>query len=314
MLHRMRFSALLAVAIVLVATVALSVLVARSGAESVGTVLPTRPPPAVAAAAAGAASPASVRVAVGLERPRYLQLTRQLEVTVRNESAVPFEVVGIALDPGSRFAPAEGRSTSTTFEPGERIDMKVTYGDVRCADRPAAAPRVQLAVRTADGAVQTVEQEPEDGEALLGRLHDAECAADALQRTVAVGFTDTWTREGEAVYGTIALDRRAGHPEPVTLVEAAGTVIFGLHAEPQLDVPWATLPPDGDHAEVGVSVTADRCDAHAVADSKKSFQFRSWIALGDDEVFLELVPTDAGRQLLDGLIQSCLAAAAQDGQ
>jgi hypothetical protein len=110
---------------------------------------------------AGRAAPA-----LALEGPRYLQLTQMLEVIVRNESEGPVRVVRGALDPGSRFAPAEGRDTSTDFGPGQRIDLKVAYGEVDCTEQPARPPSVELDVRTADGAVERVRAESEDGDDL----------------------------------------------------------------------------------------------------------------------------------------------------
>lgn len=85
-------------------------------------------------------------------------------------------------------------------------------------------------------------------------------------------------------------------------------MIFGLHPDPDLDVPYATMGPDDEEVEVPVAITADRCDPHAVADSKKTFQFRAWVALGDtDDVFLEIVPGPDGLATLDRILDDCVA-------
>ena len=282
--------------------------VAVSGQQSDATATDVAAP----ATPTAVAEPApSARLTLALEQPRYLQLTKMLEVIVRNEGEEPVEVVHVGLDPGSRFASAEGRVTATDFDPGQRIDMKVAYGDVDCADRPVRPPSVKLDVRTADGTVEQFEAEPGDGDALLGRIHDGACAAQALQAAVTVGFGEDWSVEGETAHGTVALRRQSGEG-PVTLVEAGGTVIFGLHADPDREVPYATMRSDAEAAEVPVAITADRCDPHAVADSKKTFQFRAWVALdGADEVFLEIVPGPQGRAVLDQILEECIARGAR---
>jgi hypothetical protein len=58
-----------------------------------------------------------------------------------------------------------------------------------------------------------------------------------------------------------------------------------------------------------VAVAASRCDAHAVADSKKTFLLPLWLRVGAaEEQYLEVEVTGRGRRLLTDVISDCVAA------
>ena len=120
---------------------------------------------------------------------------------------------------------------------------------------------------------------------------------------VDVTFGDEWTRDGIVISGELLLEQR--HPgEPVAIDDAVGNVIFSLHLDqvhPVLRVsdeePIARLP---------ITISADRCDPHAVAEFKTPYVFRSWIAVGDgDPVAVELTLTGGARTALQDLLASC---------
>ena len=59
-------------------------------------------------------------------------------------------------------------------------------------------------------------------------------------------------------------------------------------------------------ASVPVTISADRCDPHAVAEFKRPYVFLGWVGVGDaDPVPVELVLTGGARQALVDLIASC---------
>jgi hypothetical protein len=92
--------------------------------------------------------------------------------------------------------------------------------------------------------------------------------------------------------------------EAVVMDDAVGNVIFNLvlrESHPVLGVtdeePVASVP---------VTIRADRCDPHAVAEFKRPYVFLSWVAVGDGEpVPVELVLTGGARQALVDLIATC---------
>jgi hypothetical protein len=71
----------------------------------------------------------------------------------------------------------------------------------------------------------------------------------------------------------------------------------------------ARLRPADRRLEVPMTVEASRCDAHAVADSKKTFLLPLWLRVGAaEEQYLEVEVTGRGRQLLTDVISDCVAA------
>jgi hypothetical protein len=57
---------------------------------------------------------------------------------------------------------------------------------------------------------------------------------------------------------------------------------------------------------VPVTISADRCDPHAVAEFKTPFLFLSWVAVGEAEpVPVPLELTGGARQALEDLIATC---------
>ena len=55
-----------------------------------------------------------------------------------------------------------------------------------------------------------------------------------------------------------------------------------------------------------MTISADRCDPHAVAEFKTPYVFLSWVAVGDgDPVPVPLTLTGGARQALIDLIAAC---------
>ena len=144
---------------------------------------------------------------------------------------------------------------------------------------------------------------PEEYEGAVARLHGRESATADVLESVDITFGDTWVQDGIAVDGELHLEQR--HPgEPVAIDNTVGNVIFTLILE--RDHPVVEVSDDTPSATVPVTISADRCDPHAVAEFKTPYLFLSWVAVGDGEpVAVPLKLTGAARQALDDLIATC---------
>ncbi|MCW2614804.1 MAG: hypothetical protein JWN08_1798 [Frankiales bacterium] len=97
--------------------------------------------------------------------------------------------------------------------------------------------------------------------------------------------------------GELVLTRRRGH-EPVVLSAVDGSVIFTLR--PAGDLP---LVLDGGTVRVGVEATPTRCDPHAPAESKRTFDVALAVSLGDGPpLTVQTRPQPADLPLLQQLV------------
>ncbi|CAN5871450.1 hypothetical protein BH20ACT7_BH20ACT7_19020 [soil metagenome] len=281
----------------------------------------------VAAAPSPAASVEPALV-VDVEKPRYLVAERMVEVIVVNKGASPVRVEQIQLF-GRLFKAQPPIAKDTLLQPDERKDLKVGYGRVRCRRQAptSSEPFVRLRVRASDGNQSRARLALPSPSPTLQRLHDTECGLLALGEAVQVRYGPGWTRAGRGyrdARGRLVLRRRASR-EPIVLTAVGGNVIFTVTAHvddspqrPQRDPQrpqrepqraLAILRPGDERLTVPVAVAASRCDAHAVADSKKTFLLPLWLRVGAaEEQYLEVEVTGRGRRLLTDVISDCVAA------
>jgi hypothetical protein len=120
---------------------------------------------------------------------------------------------------------------------------------------------------------------------------------------VEITFGDDWVQEGITASGELHLEQR--HPgEPVAIDDAVGNIIFTLITEEAH--PVVEVSDDEPVATVPVTISADRCDPHAVAEFKTPFLFLSWATVGEaDPVPVPLQLTGAARTALEQLIATC---------
>lgn len=220
---------------------------------------------------------------------------------LRNVGDAPVVVTAVRLDSGL-YEPAAAGDDGVQLQPGgRRFVLPVPYGEPRCGDE--AAESFAVVVVLADGhevRVPVVEEYP----GAILRLHERECFAVDVHERVDFRLGDEWTQDGVAISGELLLEQR--HPgEPVTVDDARGNVIFTLHVETE-GTPILQVTDDEPVASVPVTISADRCDPHAVAEFKRPYVLLSWISVGDSEaVPVELEATGAARAALDTLIASC---------
>jgi hypothetical protein len=230
---------------------------------------------------------------------RLYAVDRGFGLALRNVTDAPIVIRSMRLD-SPLFEPMPATRRQVTLAAGRRLVLPLPYGEVRCDDQPGET--FPVAVVVASGEELHLDA-AEEYDGAVARLHQRECAAADVHERVAISFGDDWRQDGITVSGELRLGQRhAG--EPVAIDDAVGNVIFTLVLERAH--PVLVVSDDEPSAVVPVTISADRCDPHAVAEFKTPFLFLSWVAVGDaDPVPVPLELTGAARQALEDLIATC---------
>lgn len=252
---------------------------------------------ALAAAVAGCgAGPASAPpLTAEVKQYRRDIAPRILSVAVTNPG--PRAVVVHRLDLlAEGFADDPPAELEVEVPPGRRIDLRVPYGPARCDSgrRPGEPDAALLDVRDAEGQRHDVRLELPAGGGLLDRLHARECTERQLRAAVDVRLSAQWSRVGAELRGALVLERRSGRA-PVTVVEPGGNVLFTVRPVTP-GTPLGTLGADATRLELPLRITATRCDAHALAESKRSYVLAFHVALGGAAPQLTSTTADPGLQ------------------
>ena len=229
---------------------------------------------------------------VALEQSRDNENRHLLQVALTNDGGEPVEVVRLQLR-----SPAYSGVAPTVREdvlaPGRRLAFPIAYG---AADCRRSGPATVVVGHRRDGVLRETELDVPADDPLLGRLHDRECRLVALGRTAGLSFTG-WSRVGGAARAELVLTRRRG-PEPVAVTAVDGSVIFTLRATGPLP-----LALSGPQVRVPVEATPTRCDPHALAESKRTYEFSLAVAYGDGPPLTAAVrPDPADLPLLQQLV------------
>ena len=249
---------------------------------------------AVAALAAPAcAGTGTTPLTATVEQSRAAQVRQGVNVILASSSDAPVRFERIRLD-DDRFEPVPATDRRVTVAPRTpRLLVPVPIGAARCTGTLGTPAVVVDDRRVAIDA---------DGRALLDRLVDDACRREALDRQVDVAFSpdDAVAISPVEVEATLRL-RRTGGDDTVTVDAIGSNVIFAVTA------PTATLGADDSVLEVRVLLNASRCEPHALAESKKTWLFPVWLALGSGTPqHLELEITGRARALLErALLDGC---------
>lgn len=238
---------------------------------------------------------------VTVRQGRVAATRGMIEIGLAPAGSAPVEITSLRLE-DPRFAQVPPTRRDTTVD--RLLYVPVDIGQAICGS-PAASTvaAVALGVPGSDEPVTL----PLDahGDEQLAQRHQAACKREAVLDAVAIRFAPSWRPTGQpaTARGALTLDRLASQ-EPITLAEAQGTVIFVLEVpgrRPGEDI--ARLGRGEDHVEVPVEVSAARCDPHALIESKRTYVFQAWVAVGDDEpVFLTVEPHGRARVALEQLL------------
>jgi hypothetical protein len=247
--------------------------------------------------------PASVGGLVAtLGTNRLYSPNRGFGLGVQNIGDEPVVIREFRLDSGL-FAPEPMTPREVVLRPGgRRLVLAVPYGGAVCDDD---AETTFGAVIVLDDGQELRVPAVEDYPGAIGRVHSRECAAAEVHERVDITFGDEWTRDDVAITGDLILEQREPGA-PVAIDDAVGNVIFRLAFEEE-GHPVLRVTHDAPTARAQITISADRCDAHAVAEFKRPFVFLSWITIGDERpVPVELEPTGPARAALEDLLGTCL--------
>lgn len=247
-------------------------------------------------------------LAAFVEFPRYLQLKRTVEVAVTNSGEDPARILSVDLD-STAFTDTPAVSFDSTVGPGRRRDLQVPLGDAAC-DAVESEDPTAIAHLVVDGVGRVaLEIDP----APLQEIADDECGRARVFEAADIAFGDEWAVEDDVLIVPITV--RALGDSPVTLEQVAGSVIFVVEAVAPVDGSTdrveLTAEPGAPEAETSVRIRAERCEPHAVAESKKTFVFPIWVRVADDEVrYVTIEPDPPLRAALQVLIDECQRALA----
>jgi hypothetical protein len=242
----------------------------------------------VAGCGTGASSAPPQGLTASVEQSRDNENRHLLQLVLHNGGGDGLQVLRLQLhSPAYREAPA--KAFDQPLAAGQTIAFPVPYGDVVCSARPRGTA-VTAVLKDGDGTREVRLQVP-DGDAFLPRRHDRDCALERVRAAVDVRFTGL-ARDGTLVRGALELSRRSGDAQ-VRLTDTQSSILFLL--QPTGPLP---LTLDGQTSSVPVAVSPVRCDPHALIESKRSFTFPVFVALGDGEPVQTSVTADAAGQEL----------------
>jgi hypothetical protein len=231
-------------------------------------------------------------IEVTLEQYRSDEVEHIMGVQVTNTGADPIDVSTVRLDwPG--LQPIAPSTVGYTLSPGVRVDLPIDYGAAVCSDPPQfdePLPNVPASVEvtTADGT--TSSWPVDDTRGILTRVHWLDCRRQAVEHLVGVEVATTWTPNatGDAVTGEIVLTRGAATGS-VSLTGVSGSVLLNVDL-----APGAPTELDGDRLVVPIVVTSTGfCTGHALADSKKTYEWQLTFDIDGEEASISVTPAVA---------------------
>ncbi len=242
-------------------------------------------------------------VHVGVEFPRYLMVERRLEAIIDNQSDVDVTVIDIALR-SPLFEPVAPDVHDYRVAAGLRQDLQMAVGPSICppADEPTSiAMTVDVDGERRHGLVE-IDASP------IARINTRECGQEFVLDRSDVGFGPDFTVVDDVMTTAVTLTRREGD-EPIAVTNVRGSVLFTIQPIEPAAVPLAVMAAGDTTAAAPIRIHVGRCEAHAVADAKKPYQFAVWVTVGESEpYFLELAPEGELRAALAEMLQACIAA------
>lgn len=181
---------------------------------------------------------------------------------------------------------------------GRQLVMPVPRGRARCEGDPEA--EFEAVVRFADGS-EVRAPAPENHAGTIERLHDRECAAAEVQAATDISLGPLQRGDGFSMQGELVLEQvRPGAQAQV--VEITGSVIFSL----VLKGAGPAVSAEQQRSAVPVVIRAERCDPHALSESKHTFDFEAWIALdGAEPVVVPFEPDEEAQRQLEQVLAEC---------
>lgn len=273
---------------------------------------PTAPADPGSLAQPGPVTVTDVAVTAEVYRSRIDPSRGGIQLSVRNDAAVPLTIVGARLESPALQQPIV-RERTTVIGPGLTRDLALTLTAAACpADEPEP-PQAVLVVQLIDGSTAEVAVPTVDRIGQWAEWVAAECLAAAVAERVQLTVRHDPTRDDGSLIGLL-LDiapRSGARGAEVALVSLSDTVLFGLvQAADGARVTSAPLPPEAAGGTAAVSIplllTPARCDAHAIADDKQGTLFRVAVQVDGQPGVVTVVADDATRAALyDAYTRAC---------
>ncbi len=232
---------------------------------------------------------AAAALRVTATRSSLFDSQRTFRLEVANEGDQPVALGRVRLDsPLFDAVPTPARDTEVP--PGGSLLIPLPYGDARC--EPAARPSAVVAQVGGSEVALPLGEDPPD---LLADLHALECAQAQVRERVDVVFGDDWQAVGPvSAAGELRLRARGDGAATVEAIE--GNIVFGVRAPDR--VPLLAVDAGAPEDVVPVVLVVDRCDTHALIESKRTFKFPLEVRLDGGEpaaVVLEAEPGSPAR-------------------
>lgn len=257
---------------------------------------------AVRAGSGSTDTPPELHVTATAEQWRVHEVNRQLAIALHNNGDVPVHVTRVEPVLPS-FTGAAGVDTDALLPVGGlRVDVPVPYGTGTCV--ATAAPSHVVVDARAEGStvVQHLTIALPDPNPLLDKLLRNDCATQTVQQKVTLGF-GPWTDAGAAgLRGSLQVERSAAATGTIEVLELDGNVMYALGVAAR--GPLASVTAAAPTASVPVVASPARCDAHALAEIKKPFEFLATVTLDGGDKLVTAVPvTDADKKSLDTMLR-----------
>jgi hypothetical protein len=259
--------------------------------------------PADIGRATGAAGDGELRAL--LQPSRLFETRGALRVDVSNVGDEDVRITSLRLD-SPLYEPQDPQPRDPVLEAGGgTVVMPVLLGEPVCDAETAGPARLVLGVAGGEVAVP-LDERPED---LLTDRHAAACAVVEVRSQADLRMGDDWERTAErTVTGEFELAQRQPGVE-LEVVGLEGNVIFSLATEDAADDGSPVLAVDDDHPTdaVGASITASRCDPHALIEYKRTFTFVALVDTGGETPLrVDVTAEGETRRLLEDVLQACL--------
>jgi len=201
------------------------------------------------------------------------------------------------------FADSPARAQEMLLAPNWDNRVRLPLGDPVCP-APEGESTVVLTVRVGD---RTATEVIVADDTALRTINADECAQQAILDVAQPSFGPVESQTAAEMNTSVVLTRGAVAAEqPVTLTSMTGNIVFivTLSDEPR------TLDPGASSVSVPAIISVGRCDSHVFAESKKTFVFPLYLAVGDAEpAYVEIQPDAVTKQALQDLFDSCGEAA-----
>lgn len=237
-----------------------------------------------------------------LRRSRLFETRRQigLELAAGGDADVHVGTIQL-VTPLYETVPPTDRDATLAAGDGARL-MPIPFGAARCDTEPEGPPELVAVIDGEEVRVALTEHPA----GMLARLRDIECASAVVLDDVGLELSGDWTvTDPHTASGQLTLTQRTPGVT-ATVDEVKDNVIFSVTTA-NATSPVLSVDDDQPSAAVGVTISASRCDAHALIEYKRTFKFAVEVRIGDDDpVPVDVEAQGDARTALEELLRSCI--------